>query len=130
MEKKEARDPDFEQLFYLGDGYYNELEEQNKYIIVEEKSQLSLFQLIIIKKQIDKKDNAFCKIISVPSFMKKIGTFDYDKLNTEELEEFWKYVLLRELSGLILDNKVPLLKSLKKLNFKNHDKNIDSLSQN
>lgn len=30
------------------------------------------------------------------------------KLNTEELEEFWKYVLLRELSGLILDNKVPL----------------------
>ena len=34
---------------------------------------------------------------------------------------------MRELSGLILDNKVPLLKSLKKLNFKNHDKNIDSL---
>ena len=58
---------------------------------------------------------------------KKLRTFDYDKLNTEELEEFWKYVLLRELSGLILDNKVPLLKSLKKLNFKNHDKNIDSL---
>ena len=56
-----------------------------------------------------------------------ISLFDYDKLNTEELEEFWKYVLLRELSGLILDNKVPLLKSLKKLNFKNHDKNIDSL---
>mgnify|MGYP000004515902 CR=1 FL=1 len=35
--KKEARDPDFEQLVYLGDGYYNELEEQNKYIIIGRK---------------------------------------------------------------------------------------------
>lgn len=126
--KKEARDPDFEQLFYLGDGYYDELEEQNKYIIIGRKGTGKSVLINYYKKQIDKKDNAFCKIISVPSFMKKkLRTFDYDKLNTEELEEFWKYVLLRELSGLILDNKVPLLKGLKKLNFKNHDKSIDSL---
>ena len=39
--KKEARDPDFEQLFYLGDGYYDELEEQNKYIIIGRKGTIN-----------------------------------------------------------------------------------------
>lgn len=110
--KKEARDPDFEQLFYLGDGYYDELEEQNKYIIIGRKGTGKSVLINYYKKQIDKKDNAFCKIISVPSFMKKkLRTFDYDKLNTEELEEFWKYVLLRELSGLKIDDYLKTLQT-------------------
>ena len=104
--KKEARDPDFENLFYLGDGYYDELDKQNKYIIIGRKGTGKSVLINYYKKQIDKKDNAFCKIITVPSFMKrKLKTFDYNKLNTEELEEFWKYVLLKELTGLILENK-------------------------
>ena len=125
--KIEARDPDFEQLFYLGDGYYDELEEQNKYIIIGRKGTGKSVLINYYKKQIDKKDNEFCKIITVPSFMKrKLRNFDYGKLETEELEEFWKYVLLRELSALILDNKVPLLESFKKRKFKNQDKNLDN----
>lgn len=126
--KKEARDPDFENLFYLGDGYYDELDKQNKYIIIGRKGTGKSVLINYYKKQIDKKDNAFCKIITVPSFMKrKLKTFDYNKLNTEELEEFWKYVLLKELTGLILENKVPFLKGFKKTKMQKREKDFEEL---
>ena len=51
--KIEARDPDFEQLFYLGDGYYDELEEQNKYIIIGRKGTGKSVLINYYKKQID-----------------------------------------------------------------------------
>lgn len=126
--KKEARDPAFENLFYLGDGYYDELTKPNKYIVIGRKGTGKSVLINYYKKQIDKKTNSFCKIITVPTFMKrKLRTFDYEKLNTEELEEFWKYVLLKELTGLILDNKSSFLENFKKRSIKNKAKGHDDL---
>ena len=44
----------------------------------------------------------------------KLKTFNYDEIAQEEIEEFWRYVFLKELANMITSNKTNALSFLKK----------------
>ncbi|MCV3178112.1 P-loop ATPase, Sll1717 family [Enterococcus faecium] len=115
--KKEARRPNFESLFYLEDGYYDDLTSGEKYIVVGRKGTGKSILIRYFKLQMEKSKSSYCELITIPSFMRqKLKTFNYDEIAQEEIEEFWRYVFLKELANMITSNKTNALSFLKKRN--------------
>ncbi|MHA3065819.1 P-loop ATPase, Sll1717 family [Lacticaseibacillus saniviri] len=115
--KKEARSPIFESIFYNGDGYFDDLtNDTNKYIIYGRKGTGKTLLVQYFLKQKSKEKNVFSRMVPPTSFSeRKLAQFDYAGLKPEETEVFWKFVILKELSSIVLENERGVL-NRKKLN--------------
>lgn len=117
--KKEARDPKFESIFYDGDGYFSDLNtDPSKYIVYGRKGTGKTLLVQYFLKQKEKEEHTYTKLISTDRFAEaKLNHFDYANLQPEETEIFWKFVILKELSTIVLEHERGFLnqKLVKKL---------------
>ena len=103
--KKESQNEQFESLFYPKDSYYNKLLEKNKFLIIGRKGTGKTILAEYYKKQCNKNEDTYCKILDISNFIeKKLQSFDHIQIEKEEMEVFWRYVLLTELGTMIIEN--------------------------
>lgn len=105
--KNEARQANFESLFYNGGGYYNKLKNDSlKFLVIGRKGTGKTILVRYFRKQLSKENNTFTKFIVAGDFTnEKLNTFDYVSVREEEREIFWRYVILKELASLVLNEE-------------------------
>lgn len=111
--KKESRKSNFESLFYDGDGYYYDLCDDDKYLIVGRKGTGKSLLTRYFKKMKEKESFNYCEIVEINKFLrKKLKTFDYESIKNQEMSTFWRYIFLTELARMIRNQKNALLSDL------------------
>lgn len=105
--KNEARNPNFESLFYTGGGFYNKLHNDSlKYLIIGRKGTGKTVLLRYFSSQLVKSKSNITKFIVAGDFTsEKLNDFDYMEVKEEEREIFWRYLILKELAALVLENE-------------------------
>ena len=104
--KNEAKDPRFQDYFYNGGGYYDQLVSNPvKYLVIGRKGTGKTMLLQYFIARVNEKRESFAKIIPVNQFAEmKLNFFDYTTIKDEELRVFWKFMILKELTTLVLSN--------------------------
>lgn len=96
----------FEQLFYTNNSKYDEIMNPEKFIISGRKGTGKTILANYIYKKVNKNENYICKIFKKHDFhLQKLIDLQYRQLQEEELTIFWKWVLLLQISDLILSKE-------------------------
>ena len=124
--KNEARNPNFESLFYDGGGYYRKLKEDPlKFLVIGRKGTGKTILVRYFQKILLKERNVCSKFIVAGDFTnEKLNNFDYMKVREEEREIFWRYVILKELASLVLKNESGFLNKKHISQLRNVDSDI------
>lgn len=121
--ENEAKDSEFENLFYTGNKKYSEICKKEKFIIRGRKGTGKTILAYYMKKKSIEKSICSCKINTLKDIeLQKLVHLDKREFLDEEYESFWKYCVLSELGKSILKEKnflekttYPKLRKLKKL---------------
>lgn len=105
--KSEARQPNFESLFYDGSGYYETLKDDSlKFLVIGRKGTGKTILVRYFQKQLEKDKNACSKFIVAGDFTsEKLKSFDYTLVKEEEREIFWRYLILKEFTAMVVQNE-------------------------
>ena len=102
--KKESQAENFESLFYSKDSYVEELVNNSVFIIMGRKGVGKTILAEFFKKTCDKKKTSNCKILDISDFIElKLKSFNVNKISVEEMDVFWKYVLILEIGSQIIE---------------------------
>lgn len=124
--KNEARQPNFESLFYDGSGYYRTLRNDPlKYLVVGRKGTGKTILVRYFMKKMQEEKNTFSKFIVAGDFTsEKLKNFDYVSIREEEREIFWRYLILSELTSMVVENEKGILSRKWVSKLKELDKNL------
>lgn len=113
--KIEARDPNFESMFYDNDNYYSQLaNDQTTYIIYGRKGTGKTLLLQYFLKKQSKENDTFTKLIPPEDFIEvKLNYLNHGKLSDEETKIFWKFFILMKLSSIVLEHEKGILNAKK-----------------
>lgn len=109
--KNEARQPNFESFFYDGSGYYQSLKSDSlKYLVIGRKGTGKTILVRYFEKEAQKDPEVRTKFIVAGDFTsEKLRSFDYALVKEEEREVFWRYLILKELTTMVIENERGIL---------------------
>ncbi|MEJ5968491.1 hypothetical protein U0Q88_004530 [Lactiplantibacillus plantarum] len=109
--KNEARQPNFESLFYDGSGDYEKLKNDPlKYLIVGRKGTGKTILARYFMKKMQEEKHTYAKFIVAGDFTgEKLKNFNYNVIREEEREIFWRYLILNELTKMLVEHENGLL---------------------
>ncbi|WP_195940921.1 P-loop ATPase, Sll1717 family [Romboutsia sp. 1001713B170131_170501_G6] len=121
--ENEARNPQFESLFYTGNKKYSEICKKEKFIIRGRKGTGKTILAYYIKKKSKQNGICSCKINTLKDIeLQKLVHLENREFLDEEYESFWRYCVLVELGRSILEKYNsfyillnPKLRKLKKI---------------
>lgn len=103
---KESTYSNFEELFYQSDNYFEKIKSGTEYVIEGRKGTGKTVLIEYFKKKINKEKRVFCELHNIQDFMEaRLKEFDREYIDDQEMETFWRYVLLKELSEMLLSNR-------------------------
>lgn len=121
----EAKQVNFEDLFYDGDGWYDELNETDKFLVTGRKGTGKSILINYFSKKIKSKKN-ISEIYQTSRVMeRKLSIIGNNRIKDEEMGAFWHFILLdfllklvlKEVRGSLFSRGKELQKTVKELDF-------------
>lgn len=104
--KNEARQSNFESLFYDGGDYHKLKNNPLKFLVIGRKGTgKTLLVRYFMSKAQKEKDTCSKFIIAGDFTSEKLKNFDYILVKEEEREIFWRYLILKELTSMVIENE-------------------------
>lgn len=103
--KESVSVPNFEDMFYDGDGFYEKLKNPEIFMVIGRKGMGKTILASYFSVQMKKKPNSVVEMFNASDLLEtKLEILDYNEISDQELRIFWDYVLLKKIANLIIES--------------------------